>query len=85
MIKVKYFPNLTSMFFPTGRPNIEEGVGRANLNLAELGLICVFFISLNSLKFLGSKHPEKFSIWYQILSLNKIYNKTRCENEREEL
>jgi len=47
------------MFFPTGRPNIEEGVGRANLNLAVLWLSCVFFMSLNSLKFLGSKHPEK--------------------------
>lgn len=54
------FSNLTSMFFPTGSPNIELGVGRANLNLAELGLIMVFFTSLNSLKFLGSKLPENF-------------------------
>jgi hypothetical protein len=30
------------------------------LNLAAFGLICVFFTSLNSLKFLGSKQPEIF-------------------------
>jgi hypothetical protein len=33
------FSNLTSMFFPTGRPNIDLGVGSANLNLAAFGLI----------------------------------------------
>lgn len=44
---------------PIGSPNTEVGVGRANINLATLWLSWVRFISLNSLKFSGSKQPIK--------------------------
>lgn len=54
----EYSGDLHCMCLPTGRPNTEEGVGSANLNLAVLWLSRVFLTTLNSLNFSGSKHPE---------------------------
>ena len=54
--------NLQIICCPTGRPNTEVGLGRANLNFAVLWLSWVFLTSLKSVNFSGFKEPEKTSL-----------------------
>ena len=57
---------------PMGRPKTEVELGSVNVNFATLWLSCARLISLNSLKFSGSKQPE---------CMNHIVRKKTYENE----